>query len=107
MKVRCPVLTDDGMCSAHSVRPPTCSTHLVTSRPGGCDPWSPTGAEYKPLDLSRVYVESQVRIRQSLPEGGIMGMVLPLPLALLVADRVAIRTDLTLDQALDIVSRET
>lgn len=106
MKVRCPVLSDDGMCSAYPVRPPSCSTHFVTSHPSGCDPWSPE-KDFSPVDMSDLYVVSQMALRDSIPAGGIMGMTLPLPLALLVADRVAIRTDLNFEQAMSLIRSET
>lgn len=106
MKTRCPVLDGQDMCSAYGVRPPACSTHFVLSDPDCCDPWSATGSEYVPADLKDVYVDSQRRIRESLPSSGIMSMVLPLPLALLVADRIAVRTDMSVEQALDLI-RET
>ncbi len=106
MKVRCPVLTDDGMCGAHDVRPPACAVHFVTSSPSACDPWS-SEPGFDPVDLSDVYLESQAAIREAIPAGGIMSMVLPLPLALLMADRVAVRTDLTFEQAMEMMARET
>ncbi len=107
MKTRCPVLADDGRCSAYSVRPPACSVHFVTSDPALCDPWSSRAGEYSPVELRDVYALSQERIREALPEGGIMSMVLPLPIALLLADRVAVRTDLSYEQAIELIGRET
>jgi Fe-S-cluster containining protein len=106
MKTRCPVLTDDGMCGAHEVRPPACSVHFVTSDPAACDPWS-SETDFRPVDMSSVYLEAQARIGESIPPGGIMSVVLPLPLALLLADRVAVRTDLTFEQAMEMMARET
>ncbi len=106
MKIRCPVLTDDGMCGAHDVRPPACAVHFVTSPPASCDPWS-SEPGFEPVDLSDVYLESQVEIRKAVPAGGIMSMVLPLPLALLLADSIAVRTDLTFEQAMEMMARET
>jgi len=106
MRTRCPVLSDDGRCSAYAVRPPTCSVHLVTSDPSACDPWSPDPS-FEPLDLSEVYLESQLAVKRAVPPGGIMAVVLPLPLALLLADRVAVRTDLTFEQAMEMMARET
>jgi len=105
-RTRCPVLSEDGTCSAYAVRPPACSAHLVTSSPDACDPWS-SEPEYAPVDLSAVYLEAHAAISRAVPPGGIMSMSLPIPLALLLADRVAIRTDLTLEQALEIIARET
>lgn len=107
MKTRCPVLADDGRCSAYAVRPPACSVHFVTSDPSLCDPWSSSAGEYSPVELRDVYALSQERIREALPDGGIMTMVLPLPIALLLADRVAVRTDLSYEQAIELIGRET
>jgi hypothetical protein len=106
MRTPCPVLADDGMCGAHAVRPPACAVHFVTSDPASCDPWSPEPG-FAPVDMSDVYLESQARIGQSIPPGGIMSMALPMPLALLLADRVAVRTDLTFEQAMEMMVRET
>lgn len=105
MKTRCPVLTDDNMCGAHEVRPPACSVHFVTSNPSACDPWS-SEPDFRPVDMSAVYLEAQAHIAGSVRKGGIMSMVLPLPLALLLADRVAVRTDLTFEQAMEMMARE-
>jgi len=106
MRTRCPVLSDDGRCSAHRVRPPACAVHFVTSDPGLCDPWSTGSGTYSPVVLRDVYSLAQERIREALPEGGIMNMTLPLPLALLLADRVAVRTDLSYEQAIEVIGRE-
>ncbi len=106
MKTRCPILTDDGMCGAYQVRPPACAVHFVTSDPSSCDPWS-SQTGFAPVDMSDVYLESQVQIGRAVPRGGIMSMTLPLPLALLLADRVAVRTDLTFEQAMEMMARET
>lgn len=105
MKTRCPVLREDNMCGAHAVRPPACSVHFVMSDPAACDPWS-SEPDFRPVDMSAVYLESQAHIAKSIPSGGIMSMVLPLPLAILLADRVAVRTDLTFEQAMEIMARE-
>jgi len=106
MKTRCPVLGEDGMCSAYAVRPPACSVHYVTSDPSCCDPWS-SEPGFAPVDMSDLYLESQARIGRAIPPGGIMSMALPIPLALLLADRVAVRTDLTFEQAMEMMVRET
>ncbi len=105
-RTRCPVLSEDGTCSAYRVRPPACSSHFVTSDPSSCDPWS-TRPGFSPVDMSAVYLESQAAIARAVPPGGIMSMSLPIPLALLLADRVAVRTDMTVEQALEVIARET
>lgn len=106
MRTPCPVLTKDGACSAYAVRPPACAVHFVTSDPASCDPWS-SEPGFSPVDMSDIYLESQATIGQAIPPGGIMSMALPIPLALLLADRVAVRTDLTFEQAMEMMVRET
>lgn len=107
MKIRCPALSDAGMCSVYSVRPPACSVHFVSSPPSGCDPWSSEQTGFDPVDMLDVYVKSQLAIREELPKGGIMSMTLPLPIALLIADRVSVRTDLNFEQAMSLIWLET
>ncbi len=103
MKTRCPVLREDNTCAAYPVRPPACSLHVVTSDPAGCDPWGHESVKFEPVDMSDLYLASQLSIRESLPKGGIMSMTLPLPLALLLADRVVVRKDLSFEQAMSLI----
>jgi Fe-S-cluster containining protein len=102
----CPVLSSNGMCSAYRVRPIACSTHFVTSDPSSCDPWAMGASEYSPLDFRDVAMEETERMVRTLEEGGILQLELPMPQALMVAERVSTRSGLTLEQVTSYVMNE-
>jgi Fe-S-cluster containining protein len=107
LNIKCPVLDrGTGLCRAHPVRPPACSTHYATSDPSACDPWSSSQSEYRPVVLGDVFAEAQKEIRSGLASDGILTLQLPMPVALLMADRVSLRSGLSYDEAISLINNE-
>ena len=107
MNIKCPVLDPtSGECTAYPVRPPVCSAHFVTSNPEVCDPWSTVGGKFEPHDMDDLYAEFQERLASSVDGFGVMAMRLPLPVALLVAERVRMKTSLTVEDAISLLYNE-
>lgn len=107
MRIGCPVLDDDKKtCRAHQVRPPFCSTHFVKSSPEACDPWYVGNESYEPAYLEDIYKTAMKRIGDSVDGGGILGMELPIQTALLLAEKVSVKTGLDFQQILKIMSNE-
>lgn len=107
MNLKCPVLNpSDGTCSAYAVRPPQCSTHFVTSDPGLCDPWSPSPGGYEQYEMDDLKAECDSRVEASVDGFGVLAMRLPLPVALLVAERVRLKTSLSVQEAISLLYNE-
>lgn len=107
MNVKCPVLNHEtGMCSSYEVRPPACSTHFVKSDPDGCDPWNMSAIDYESVPMDDLYSEFQEKLKFSVGEHGIMSMVTRIPVALLIAERIRVKTNLSLDEAIALLYRE-
>lgn len=106
MNIKCPVLKENRSCGAHPVRPIACSTHFVQSEPAACDPWAKAPGPYKPLDFRDVAIEETSRLLESLEPYGVLQMQLPLPLALLLAERVSVQSGLSLEQVISYLFNE-
>lgn len=107
MNISCPVLDrDTGMCRAHQVRPPACAAHFATSDPDLCDPLSTAGGEYRPVEMRDVVEKFRNELSESLAEHGILQMRLPLPVALLMAERISVRSGMSLEQAISLIRNE-
>lgn len=87
MNIPCPLLTGD-QCSIYDIRPPSCSTHLVSSDAKLCDPWTAESGNYTPIDMNSEREAAEERIDRVFSSRGILGRRLPIPSALLFADRV-------------------
>lgn len=87
MNVECPVLHEDS-CRAYVVRPAACSVHFALSGPALCHPWATEPGEYAPVELEDVFERFQKVLRSSVDAHGILSVSLPLPAALVMADRV-------------------
>lgn len=87
MRQPCPLLMN-GACSAYAVRPPVCAVHYAKSDPDGCDPHNTRPIEYEPWtdseQATRWFQESNRMLSPNL-----LGLTLPLPNALVVADVIA------------------
>lgn len=107
LNIPCPVLDPSTrLCSAYPVRPPACSTHHAVSDPSACEPWSSSDQPFMPVDFADVFMESQRRVLGATEADGILRMQLPMPVALLLADRASRVSDLNYEQAVDLISRE-
>jgi Fe-S-cluster containining protein len=107
MNFKCPVLDPETKsCLAYKVRPAPCSVHFVTSDPALCDPWSTSGGDYLPLDMDDVYEEASKRIESKIDGHGILAFRLPLPIALLFAERIKHRRGLTSQEVMSFIFNE-
>jgi Fe-S-cluster containining protein len=105
MNVKCPVLNPEtGTCEAYDVRPPACSVHFVLSSPSSCDPWSTDRPDYIPMDMSDLFDDFSKTVERKCG-GGFMSLPLPMPMALLVSEKTAVRSGLTLDEVISVIAR--
>lgn len=107
MGIECPVL-DPGSktCTAYSVRPSPCSTHFVLSHPSMCDPWSAKGGNFTPVDMEDLHEEFQKVIASELDPRGILSIRMPLPMALLLAEKVESDGNTTPESMAEIIRTE-
>lgn len=106
MNKKCPVLDESGMCSGWAVRPAACSVHFVTSDPSLCDPWSSRSAPYVPLEFDDLFDAFQKSAEAGLEKNGILALQVPLPVGLLMAERISVRSGLSLDKAVSLIFNE-
>lgn len=89
MNQACPVLDKTTrLCRAYEVRPTPCSVHFVTSDPALCDPWSTVKGEYKPLTFTDLHEEFLTKLNGAIDANGIFAIRLPIPSALLLAEKI-------------------
>jgi hypothetical protein len=105
MNVECPVLSGDA-CLAYSVRPATCSVHFARSNPALCHPWSTEPGEYRPVELEDVFLEFQRVLRSVVDAHGILALKVPLPAALIMADRVRHQPHLSSESLIRMIFNE-
>lgn len=107
MNMKCPVLDPESkMCLAYQVRPTPCSAHFATSDPGMCDPWSTAGGEYSPVDMEEFHDEAVKRIESRLDGHGVLAFRLPLPIAVLFAERIRYRKGLSAHEVMSFIFNE-
>lgn len=106
MNIPCPVLQKD-ICAAYPVRPPACSAHFVRSSPDACNPWHEGSEEFVPADQADLVAKFRKRLEGALEGHGILRVELPLPTALLLAERVSLNTGLDVAKAVSILFNET
>lgn len=105
MNIECPLLKD-GQCSVYDLRPAQCSTHLVTSDPKLCDPWTTEAGDYEVVDMDAIRSRTEEKIDEKFSARGILGHRLPIPTALLFAARVRRFSMATSNQLIRILNEE-
>lgn len=89
MRLSCPVLDrTTSTCMAYEVRPSICSTHFVTSPKELCDPWNMSGGQFQPEDFDDLQELFVKRLKRELDGNGVLAFQLPMPMALVIAERV-------------------
>lgn len=89
MNQACPVLDPaTRLCQAYAVRPTPCSVHFVTSDPSLCDPWSTAKGVYQPTPFLDLHEEFATKLSGVVDANGIFAVRLPMPSALLLAEKV-------------------
>lgn len=89
MNIPCPVLDrGTGECRAYPVRPTPCSAHYVTSDPSLCDPWSTRAGEYRPEPDVEAHEAFLRALEREVDGYGVLALRLPVPAALLLAERI-------------------
>lgn len=106
MDIKCPVLDDNDLCSAYPVRPSACAVHYAKSDPIVCSPSKISNQKYNPVEFLEEFTESRKKLNSTLAGYGVLQIVLPLPTALLMADRISIKTGLSYDQVMSIIRNE-
>lgn len=106
MNIPCPVLQGD-LCSAHKVRPPACSAHFVESDPKACSPWHAGSEPYIPADQTDLVGRFREKLEGALEGHGILTVELPMPTALLLAERVSLNTGLDVSKVVSMLFNET
>lgn len=106
MNQKCPVLdAESGQCSAYSVRPAACSTHFSRSDPDLCDPWKAARGKFVPVDFVDLHAQMLSRIGSANPDMGYLLTSAPMPLALLMAERIRAKTSVAVGTALLTLTR--
>ncbi len=104
---KCPVLDQTtNKCTAYSVRPSTCATHFVTSNPSMCDPWNTKPGKYEPIDFTDLHVQFRMKLMEHTSAYGIMELELPIPTALLLAERISIQSGMEPNDVLALMYQE-
>jgi Fe-S-cluster containining protein len=104
---KCPVLDPESeKCLAWETRPPVCSTHFVSSDPKLCDPWGSGSGQYVPINMDDLYEEFQRKLALELAEFGILSLRVALPIGLLLAERINVRSSLDLDKVISLMFHE-
>ncbi len=105
MNVECPVLEDDA-CLAYQVRPASCAVHFARSKPNLCHPWTTEPGEFVPVELEDVFLEFEKTLRSSVDAHGILAIKVPLPAALIMADRVRHQPNLSPEALVRLIYNE-
>jgi Fe-S-cluster containining protein len=96
MNIPCAVLDrQTKRCLAYSSRPTPCSVHFATSSPGLCDPWSTEGGTYEPVEMADIHAKFLEDLARHVDGYGVLALSLPMPAALLLAERVRLSPKLT------------
>ncbi len=89
MNILCPVLDPEKkLCLAYKFRPPSCSTHFVTSNPKACDPWNYEKLEYNNEQMNDLVTDFYESLSKLVANYGVLSLLLPLPVALVFAERI-------------------
>lgn len=106
MNLKCPIMNPNtGKCEAYEVRPPACSVHFVLSDPSSCDPWSTEKMSYAQFDMIDLFEDFAKSLQRTC--GDNMMIPLPIPIALLTAERMSVKSGLTLDEVISTIAKNT
>lgn len=105
MNYDCPVLIDE-KCGAYEVRPIRCSTHFWTGNPKACDPWDIESDDVNPLDFFDIAENSYKKLFNVVDKFGILKIQVPIPIGLLMADRIDVDNDMNLEDFIITTNRE-
>lgn len=90
MKLVCPILDPKTkLCLSYAVRPSACSIHFVSSDPSICDPWNTEIGIYKSESMTDLYQNFRKILENEVSGHGIFAFMLPMPQAIVLADRVS------------------
>lgn len=107
LNIKCPILNPEtNKCLAYKIRPPLCAIHFVTSSPDICDPWSSQQGKFVLHDYTSLYLKFRERLFASLEGHGIFSLELPIPTALLLSERISVKSGLDVHQALTFIYNE-
>jgi Fe-S-cluster containining protein len=107
MRQKCPILDPDtGLCQTYAFRPAACSTHFATSNPELCDPWSTERGRFRPLDFTDLFEKFEKRMSEAVQDYGIFSLRLPVPSAVLLAERVSVKSGLDLSEVVSLFFKE-
>lgn len=106
MNIKCPVLSEEGLCKAYMVRPPLCSTHFVKSDPRACDPWATGNYKYDPVQMNDLHDLFVKKTKSVVDNYGIFNLKLPIPVALLLAERIQVQSDMDLQKTVSLLFNE-
>lgn len=106
MNIKCPVLSEEGLCRAHLVRPALCSVHFVKSDPRACDPWATSNYRYNPVDMNDLNDSFMKRVSSIIDSYGIFNLKMPIPVALLLAERIQVQSDMDLQKTVSLLFNE-
>lgn len=107
MNISCPILDPiTKKCRSYDSRPPVCSTHFVTSNPKVCDPWDPTNLAYEPVRMSDLLLEFEKKVSSVVDGHGVMQIKVPIPIAILIAERISVQSSLSLHDAISLLYNE-
>lgn len=105
MNNKCSLL-ENNLCSVYPIRPPFCSTHFVTSNPDLCDPWSSSPGKFALVNMDDVLEEFNKKISEKIDQYGIFKMSFPLPIALLISERIQHQSKLKIHEVIKLIFNE-
>lgn len=105
MNKKCSLLKNN-LCSIYPIRPPFCSTHFVTSNPELCDPWSTAAGKFALTSMDDLLEEFSKKVDDKVDQYGIFRTSFPLPIALLIAERIQYQSKLEIHQVIRLVFNE-
>lgn len=107
MNIQCPVLDKNtNSCNAYQVRPTPCSTHWVCSPPDLCDPWGNNAGTFRLISDTDIHQEFFNKLEQEVDGHGILILRLPIPAALLFAERIQERRNTSIEEAMSLIRNE-
>ena len=107
LNYECPILDKDTKkCKAYTVRPVKCSTHFTESPAAVCDPWSVSAEKFIPLDMTDIEEEFEKKLYENINDFGIFKIELPIPIAILFAERISQKSNQTFNQVISMIRNE-